>query len=58
VKLLNVPSIDVISANPNLEFLNMALDIDFGTVYVGGNFEIVSKNTLAEIPVTSSGEFV
>ena len=58
MKLLSVPSIDVISANPNLEFLNMAMDIDLGTVYVGGNFEIVSKNTLVEIPVTSSGEFV
>jgi len=58
MKLISVPSIDIKSANPNLEFLNMALDIDFGTLYIGGNFEIVSKNTLAEIPVTSSGEFM
>jgi hypothetical protein len=58
VKLLNVPSIDVTTATPNLEFLNLALDIDFGTLQVGGSFEIVSKNTLAEIPVTSSGEFM
>jgi hypothetical protein len=58
VKIINVPSIDVKAANPNLEFLNMALNIDFGTVYVGGSFEIVSKKTLAEIPVISSGEFV
>ena len=58
MKLLNVPSIDLTSVNPNLEFLNVALNIDFGTVYVGGNFEIISKNTLAEVPVTSSGEFV
>jgi hypothetical protein len=58
VTLLSVPSTDVISANPNLEFLNLALNIEFGTVYVGGSFEIVSKTTLAEIPVTSSGEFV
>jgi len=58
MKLINVPSIDIKSANPNLEFLNMALDIDFGTLYIGGNFEIVSKNALAEIPVTSSGEFM
>jgi hypothetical protein len=58
VKLINVPSIDITSANPNLEFLNMALDFDFGTVYVGGHFEIVSKNTLAEIPAASSGEFM
>jgi hypothetical protein len=58
VKLLSVPSIEVTSANPNLEFLNMALNIDFGTVYVGGSFEIVSKKTLAEIPATISGEFV
>jgi hypothetical protein len=48
---------DIISANPNLEFLNMALDIDFGALEVAGNFETVSKKTLAEIPVTSSGEF-
>ncbi|GFG32445.1 hypothetical protein Cfor_02543, partial [Coptotermes formosanus] len=58
LKLLNAPSIDVISANPNLEFLNLGVDIDFGTLQVGGNFEIVSKNALAEIPVTSSGEFI
>jgi hypothetical protein len=58
MKLISVPSIDIKSANPNLEFLNMALDIDFGTLQVGGSFEIVSKNALAEIPVTSSGEFV
>nr|AGT15837.1 50MGP [Reticulitermes flavipes] len=58
LKLLNVPSIDVTSANANLEFLNLALDIDFGTLQVGGNFEVVSKKTLAEIPVTSSGEFI
>jgi hypothetical protein len=58
VKLVNVPSIDVTSAKPDLEFLNMVLNIDFGTVYVGGSFEIYSKKTLAEIPVTSSGEFV
>jgi hypothetical protein len=58
VQLLSVPSFDVTTANPNLEFLNMALDVDFDSVHVGGNFEIVSKNTLVEIPVTSSGEFV
>jgi len=58
MKLINVPSTDIKSAKPNLEFLNMALDINFGTVYVGGSFEVVSKNTLAEIPVSSSGEFV
>jgi len=58
MKLISVPSIDIKSANPNLEFLNLALDIDFETVSVGGNFEIVSKNTLAEIPITSSGEFM
>jgi hypothetical protein len=58
VKLLSVPSIDVTTANPNLEFLNLALDIDVGTLHVGGTFEIVSKNTLDEIPVTSSGEFM
>ena len=58
MKLLSVPSIDVTTANPNLEFLNLALDIDVGTLHVGGNFEIVSKNTLDEIPVTSSGEFM
>lgn len=58
MKLINVPSIEVTSSNPNLEFLNMALNIDFDTVYVGGSFEIVSKRTLAEIPATTSGEFV
>jgi hypothetical protein len=36
----------------------MALDVEFGTVAIGGSFEIVSKNTLAEIPVASSGEFM
>jgi hypothetical protein len=58
LKLLSVPSFYVISANPNLEFLNLALDIDFGTIQVGGNFEIVSKKILTEIPVASSGEFM
>jgi hypothetical protein len=58
LKLLNVPSIDVISANSNLDLLNLALNIDFGTILIGGNFEIVSKKIVAEIPVTSSGEFV
>jgi hypothetical protein len=48
---------DIISANPNLEFLNMALDIEFGDLEIGGNYEIVSKKTLAGIPVTNSGEF-
>jgi hypothetical protein len=58
LKLLNVPSIDIVSASPNLDLLNMALNIDFGTILVGGNFEIVSKKIMAEIPVTSSGEFM
>jgi hypothetical protein len=58
LKLLNVPSIDVISANPNLDLLNLALNIDFGTILIGGNFEIISKKILTEIPVTSSGEFM
>jgi hypothetical protein len=58
LKLLNVPSFEVISANPNLEFLNLALDIDLGTIQVGGNFEIVNKKILTEIPVTTSGEFM
>ena len=57
LKLLNVPSIDVISANPNLEFLSLALDIDFDTIQVGGNFKIISKKILTEILITSSGEF-
>ena len=48
---------NVVSANPNLEFLNMALDIDFGALEIGGNYEIVCKKTLTEIPVTSSGKF-
>ena len=48
---------DIISAKPNLEFLNMALDIDFGALAIEGNYEIFSKKTLAEIPVTRSGEF-
>lgn len=48
---------DIISANTKLEFLNMALDIEFRALEIGGNYEIVSKKTLAEIPVTSSGEF-
>jgi hypothetical protein len=58
VKLINVPSLEITSADPNLEFLNMALEVDFGTVQVGGSFEVVSKNTLTEIPVVSSGEFM
>jgi len=58
MKLISAPYIDIKSAKPNLEFLNMVLNIDFGTVQVGGSFEIISKNTLAEIPVTSSGEFM
>jgi hypothetical protein len=58
LKLLNVPSIDAISVKPNLEFLNLALDIDFDTIQVGGNFEIVGKKILAEIPITGSGEFM
>jgi hypothetical protein len=48
----------VASANPNLEFLNLGLDIELGTVEVGGRFEIISKNVLAEIPVTSTGNFM
>jgi hypothetical protein len=52
-----VPSIDIISINPNLEFLNMALDIDFGPLEVTGNFEIFNKKILAGIPTTPSGEF-
>jgi hypothetical protein len=58
LKVLNVPSFDVISAKPNLDLLNLALDIDFGTIEVGGSFEIVSKKLLTEIPVTNSGEFM
>jgi hypothetical protein len=58
VKLINVPSIDITSANPNLEFLNMALDVEFGDAIIGGSFEVLSKNTLAEFPVVSSGEFM
>jgi hypothetical protein len=58
MELINVPRVDVTSSKPNLEFLNMALNIDFGTVYVKGNFEVVSKKTLEEIPVRSSGEFM
>jgi predicted metallopeptidase len=34
----------------------MALDIEFEPLEVADNVQIVSKNTLAEIPVTSSGE--
>jgi hypothetical protein len=48
----------VASARPNLEFLNLGLDIDLGTLQVGGRFEIISKNVLAEIPVTSSGNLM
>jgi hypothetical protein len=48
----------VASVNPNLEFLNLGLDIELGTLQIGGKFEIISKNVLAEIPVTSSGEFM
>lgn len=58
LKLLSELSIDVKSAKPNLEFLNLALDIDFGTIQVGGNFEIVSKKFSTEIPVIISGEFI
>jgi hypothetical protein len=58
LKLVNVPVIDLTSANPNLEFLNLGLDIDLGTLQIGGRFEIISKNVLAELPVTSSGEFM
>jgi hypothetical protein len=58
MKLISVPSIDIKSANPTLEFLNLALDIDFETVSVGGNFEIVSKKIFTKIPDTSSGEFI
>jgi hypothetical protein len=36
----------------------MALDIDFGSLEIAGNFEIFSKETLAEIPVTGFGEFI
>ena len=57
MKLLSVPSVEVISANPNLEFLNMAMDIEFGALEIGGKYEIISKKNLAEIPVTRSGEF-
>jgi hypothetical protein len=58
LKLVNVPVIDIKSANPNLEFLNLGLNIDLGTVEIGGKFEIISKNILDEIPITSSGEFM
>jgi hypothetical protein len=57
IKLPSVPSIDIISTNPNLEFLNMDLDIEFGPLEVTGNFEIISKKALTEIPDTPSGEF-
>jgi hypothetical protein len=58
LKLLNAPSMELIYAHPNLEFLNLALDIDFGSLEVGGNFQIVSKNPKTELPATSSGEFM
>ncbi|PNF26093.1 hypothetical protein B7P43_G04917, partial [Cryptotermes secundus] len=58
LKLVNAPVVDVASAKPNLEFLNLGLDIELGTLQVGGKFEIISKNVLAEIPVTSSGDFI
>jgi hypothetical protein len=48
----------VISSTPDLEFLNLGLDIDLGTLEVGGSFHITSKNVLSELPVTSSGEFL
>jgi hypothetical protein len=58
LKLVNAPAVDVASAQPDLEFLNLGLDIELGTLQVGGRFEIISKNVLAEIPVTSSGDFM
>jgi hypothetical protein len=45
----------VTAANPDLEFLNLGLEIDLGTLEVGGSFHIASKNILSELPVTSSG---
>jgi hypothetical protein len=53
-----VPVIDVTTAKPNLEFLNLGVNIELGTLEIGGSFEIISKNVLAEIPVTSSGDFM
>jgi hypothetical protein len=58
LQLVNVPVIDVTSANPDLEFLNLGLDIDLGTLEVGGSFHITSKNVLSELPVTSSGDLL
>jgi hypothetical protein len=49
---------EVKSVSPNLEFQNLALDIDFGSVEVGGNFKIVSKKLRTELPATGSGEFM
>jgi hypothetical protein len=43
---------------PNLEFLNLGLDIGLGTLQVAGNFEIINKNVFSEIPVSSSGELM
>jgi hypothetical protein len=58
LKLVNVPVVDVKSAIPNLEFLNLGLDIELGTIEIGGKFEITSKYVLTEIPATTSGEFM
>lgn len=58
MKLLSSPSMEVKSVSPNLEFQNLALDIDFGSVEVGGNFKIVSKKLRTELPATGSGEFM
>jgi hypothetical protein len=45
----------VTSANPDLEFLNLGLEINLGTLEVGGSFHIASKSILSELPVTGSG---
>ncbi|XP_021915921.1 uncharacterized protein LOC110827999 isoform X2 [Zootermopsis nevadensis] len=58
LRLVNVPHIDVTAVKPNLEFLNLALDVDLGTLQVGGKFEVTSKNVFSDIPVFSSGEII
>ncbi|XP_069668972.1 uncharacterized protein [Periplaneta americana] len=56
-KLVNVPAIDVSDLKPNLEFLNMALDLSLGSLKVEGSYEVSSKATIAIIPVTNVGTF-
>ncbi|PSN42584.1 hypothetical protein C0J52_08711 [Blattella germanica] len=57
VKLSNSPVVGINYVKPNLEFLNMGVDVDLGSLEVTGSFKVASKSVLSVIPATTIGEF-